>query len=172
MSKSGRPLLVVALFLGVVACLTARSNARPSKQQPTQAAGKGVVYVNKQYGFRFSLPNSWKGYSIIVGQWSGRRIDKQDESAPSETGSLISIRHPLWTEANPRQDIPIMVFSLAQWDLVEHDKLVVNPAPFGPNEIGRNSRYVFAIPPRYEYAFPTGWEEVAEILGHHPLRTY
>jgi hypothetical protein len=37
---------------------------------------------------------------------------------------LLSIRHPLWTKQNPRQDIPIMVFALAQWQLIEADEIL------------------------------------------------
>ena len=42
-------------------------------------------------------------------------------------------------------------------------------APINPSELGRNKRYVFALPPRYNFAFPTGYEEVEEILEGKPL---
>src|SRR5947209_7001483 len=32
---------------------------------------KSVFYVSTKYGFRFLLPDSWKGYSIIIGKWEG-----------------------------------------------------------------------------------------------------
>lgn len=39
----------------------------------------------------------------------------------------------------------------------------------GPSKLGSNSVYVFALPPRYNYAFQTGFEEVEEILKGNPL---
>ena len=86
-------------------------------------------------------------------------------------GPLISIRHPLWTEADPRQDIPIMIFTKAQWRLIEEGKLIVSAAPIRPSEPGRNIKYVFALPPRFNYAFIAGWQEVDDIIQRHPLRT-
>ena len=40
----------------------------------------------------------------------------------------------------------------------------------GPKELGRNSKYVFALPARYNFAFPTGFEEVEDILAGNPLQ--
>jgi hypothetical protein len=119
-----------------------------------------LIYVNKAYSFRFALPASWKGYSIVVKEWADGK------------GPLILIRHPLWTEANPRQDIPVMVITLSQWNLIQQGKLSVSAAPIGPDELGRNAKYVFALPPRYNFAYLTGYEEVAEILSHHPLTAF
>ena len=41
----------------------------------------------------------------------------------------------------------------------------------GPSELGRNNRYVFALPARYNYTFPPGYKEVEKILANHPLQT-
>ena len=30
-----------------------------------------ITYTNTQYGFSFSLPISWEGYSIIISEWEG-----------------------------------------------------------------------------------------------------
>ena len=89
---------------------------------------------------------------------------------PPVKGPLISIRHPLSTETDPRQDIPIMIFTKAQWHMVEDGKLIVSAAPIGPSELGRNLNYVFALPPRFNYALITGWQEIDEIIQRHPLR--
>jgi hypothetical protein len=35
--------------------------------------------------------------------------------------------------------------------------------------LGRNNRYVFALPARYNFAFPEGYEEVEKILESKPL---
>src|SRR5208337_216878 len=41
-----------------------------------QKSKKSIVYDNVRYGFKFYLPKSWKGYSIIVGQWEGGLIEE------------------------------------------------------------------------------------------------
>lgn len=130
---------------------------------------KSIVYVNKKYGFNFSLPNSWDKYSIVTDNWEGRSFDASQGDKVIETGPLISIRHPLWTKKNPRQDIPIMIFTFSQWSQIVHEELIVSAAPMIPSEICRNSKYVFALPPRYNYAFITGYEEVEDILNGNPI---
>ena len=126
-----------------------------------------VVYKNTQYGFNFTLPASWKGYTIVNDKWEGLALD--DSQKVAETGPKVSIRHPLWTTQNPRQDIPIMIFTLAQWESLQRDKFHIGAAPIGPSEIARNSKYVFALPARYNFAFPIGYEEVEKIMSGSPL---
>lgn len=58
-----------------------------------------------------------------------------------------------------------MIFKPQQWSEVQQEKLVVSAAPFPPSELGRNKRYVFALPPRWDYDFVDGWEEAQRILG-------
>lgn len=53
---------------------------------------------------------------------------------------------------------------------MQQEKFHLGAAPVGPGEIARNSGYVFALPARYNYAFPEGYEEVEEILQNKPLR--
>ena len=65
-----------------------------------------------------------------------------------------------------------MVFTLAQWRLIESEAMAVSAAPIGPTELGRNSKYVFALPARYNFAYLPGWEEVDEILQHDPLQAF
>ena len=130
-----------------------------------------TVFQNKQYGFSFQLPESWRGYTIISDQWEGFTIDSQ-EAEPAQTGALFSIRHPQWTFENPRQDIPIMVFAVSQWNALQRGEFSVGAAPIGPKELGRNSQYVLALPARYNFAFPNGYEEVEEILENNPLQTW
>ena len=149
--------MTTSLSLHLVAAQVQSSRSTAKKPATTRT----IAYTNKKYGFRFDLPESWKGYSIVMGTWGGAAALGPDSSKwPKEEGPEITIRHPLWTKANPRQDIPIMVLTHRQWALNERQELIVSAAPFGPGEIGRNSRYVFALPPRYDYAFPTGYEEV------------
>lgn len=128
-----------------------------------------ILYENKEYGFRFHLPKSWKGYKIIEDKWEGMPVGETDNNEPVESGPMISIRHPKWTKEEERQDIPIMIFTHEQWDALQKDEFHIGAAPINPSELGRNSRYVFALPARYNFAFPAGYEEVEEILQGKPL---
>jgi hypothetical protein len=135
------------------------------------ASSTATDYRNTEFGFDFSLPASWKGYSIVMDQWQGYASGEQGDVLV-EHGPLISIRHPLWTAANPRQDIPIMVFTLSQWDALEREEFHIGAAPIGPSELGRNTKYVFALPARYNFAYLSGWEEVQKILDGKPLHAF
>lgn len=139
---------------------------KPDELKKQDKNVQSIKYLNKQYGFSFNLPKSWNKYSIVTDKWEGRSLN---EGKVTETGPLLSIRHPLWTKKNPRQDIPLMVFTLSQWKLVENEKLAVSAAPIGPTEICRNSKYVFALPARYNFAFDTGYEEVEDIMKSNPI---
>jgi hypothetical protein len=185
LSNSGWIVILGFILLGVTDQSTpifAVSQARPSEpfgqaqpasgQQPISTpatqAGAVIEYRNKQYGFCFSLPQGWRGFSIKVDRWRGYSNGAQGD-AVIQQGPLISIRHPQWTQAHPRQDIPIMVFTLAQWASLQRDDFHVSAAPIGPSELGRNRKYVFALPPRFDWAYPTGYEEVEQILSTRPL---
>ncbi|MGB4657558.1 MAG: hypothetical protein WBI07_00075 [Mobilitalea sp.] len=123
-----------------------------------------IVYENEKYAFKFTMPDSWKDYTIVTEEWEGISLTDEKSQEITESGPIINIRHPLWTEEAPRQDIPIMIFTLAQWDLVEKEEIGLGAAPIGPSELGRNAEYVFALPARYNYAFITGFEEVDEMI--------
>lgn len=147
-----------------------QNNVSNEKPVVNNAAGP-IVYKNAQYGFSFSLPESWKGYKVITDKWEGLAIGGAQGEAVVESGPMISIRHPQWTAENPRQDIPIMVFTMSQWNSLLQNKFHIGAAPIGPSELGRNTEYVFALPARYNFAFPTGYEEVEAILQGKPLQT-
>jgi hypothetical protein len=138
-----------------------QAEQRPLAEPETPA----LEYKNTKYGFSFSLPASWRGYTILTDKWEGSDV----KNGIDEHGPMISIRHPGWTKENPRQDIPIMIFTLAQWDALDHGEFAASAAPVGPTELGRNRKYVFAIPARYNHAEAEGWEEVDGILSHGPL---
>lgn len=129
-----------------------------------------IEYKNTQYGFNFLLPATWKGYSAVIENWTSNPIDGQGNQAVE--GPKIIIRHPLWTIEKPRQDIPIMIFTPDQWSLIQQEKLSIGAAPIGPSELGHNTSYVFALPARYNYAFPVGFEEVEKILENKPLSAF
>jgi hypothetical protein len=65
-----------------------------------------------------------------------------------------------------------MIFTMAQWEALQSEKFHIGAAPMGPKELGRNSKYVFALPARYNYAFPEGFEEVDAILESGALKAY
>ena len=131
---------------------------------PYEAADP-ITYRNTEYGFTFTLPKSWQGYTTITDKWNGFT----DADSPV-SGPLLLIRHPDWTAEKPRQDIPIMIFTKELWDSLQEGKLRIGAAPIPPRELGRNSKYVFALPARYNYAFPAGYQEVEAILERAPLK--
>lgn len=166
----GLGVILIAISGFLIIKNPSRNNSVPSTSS-TQPTITSVEYQNSQYGFVFSLPVNWKDYSIIVDKWNGQILDAQDstETATTLEGPKILIRHPQWTTENPRQDIPIMIFTLSEWNLVQQEKLSVSAAPIGPSELGRNANYVFALPARYNFAFLPGYEEVETILQGNPL---
>lgn len=130
-----------------------------------------IEYKNTQYGFSFSLPLTWYGYTIVEDSWVGDVSDTKGDVVV-EKGPIILIRHPKWTSATPRQDIPIMIFIIEQWNELQQEKFHIGAAPIGPIELRRNSKYVFALPARYNFAFLPGFEEVEEILENNPLKAF
>lgn len=132
------------------------------------AETNAIVYNNDQYGFSFALPEGWAGYTIVAEEWEG--FDPEAPGAAAAQGPTIIIRHPQWKAEKPRQDIPILVFTHAQWEAMEEGKFHIGAAPIGPRELDRNGKYVFALPARYNFAFPEGYEEVEAILETNPLQ--
>ena len=184
--SSNRAVLSLSIFIVAIYPALQSQAAPPRQAQPQTSAQpanqsdpstprtkKSVVYCDKKYGLRFFLPKSWKGYSILREEWTGRPVTEETESeAPHpETGPEIIVRHPLWTDNDPRQDIPIMIFTHAQWRLVQNHELAVSAAPVPPCELSHNAQYVFALPPRYNFAFETGYEEVGKILARNSMRS-
>jgi hypothetical protein len=137
----------------------------------SDAEDGSITYSNSQYGFTFNLPEGWKNYWIVTEQWEGTALAAEQSGQVVETGPIIKIRHPQWSESEPRQDIPLMIFTTDQWEALQREEFSVGAAPTPPGELGRNANYVFALPARYNYAFPTGYEEVEQILEGQPLQT-
>jgi hypothetical protein len=83
----------------------------------------------------------------------------------------LLIRNPKWTEEKPYQDIPIMVFTPAEWQQVEAVTMSVSAAPIGPSELGHNSQYVFALPPRWiGFDDTLGQDEVSAWTSQNRLQ--
>jgi hypothetical protein len=148
-----------------------------SNTQPEEVGGvvvEGLQYKNNLYGFGIDLPETWRGYSVVEDQWEGYSLVVQSAEGQvvTEVGPMLFVRHPKWEEENPRQDIPVMIFTITQWNNLSADKFHIGAAPVGPTELGRNSRYVFALPARYNYSFLTGYEEVQDILDKKSFKTF
>ena len=156
--------VILVILVAVYIVLIKKPIQAPVQNIPTPTAitVETQQYVNTQYGFSISLPSTWKGYTVVAENWTGTMVD--NSKSPSIQGPKLLIRHPLWTLENPRQDIPIMVFSKDQWNLIVNEKLSVGAAPIGPSELGRNANYIFALPARYNFAYATGFEEVQQII--------
>ncbi len=133
------------------------------------ACPEGITYSNAQYGFAVSLPANWQGYTIVTGTLE---IRDMSTNAAAGTAPIVNIRHPRWTAQVPRQDIPINIYTLSQWDKIMNEEYSVGAAPILPGELARNSRYVFALAARYNYAFPEGFEEVEQILAGNPVTAF
>jgi hypothetical protein len=134
--------------------------------KPATGAAKTIKYINRKYGFTFSLPATWKGYSAVEDTWN---------SVVGETpkGPSITLKNPQSTTEKEYQDIYIMVFSHAQWDSVQRGEFSVSAASVGPAELGRNRKYVFAEPPRMiDSDNLLGWEEVVKIMHSNPLHAF
>lgn len=134
---------------------------------PVIAVKQGVVYHNTQFGFDFKLKDSWEGYQILSDVWEGTAVEGTHQGEIVETGVKIIIRHPGWSDKKPYQDIPIMVFTYDQWDKVQDEKISLGAAPIGPSWLGSNSKYVFALPARYNFGFALGTQQVDKMLNNN-----
>lgn len=131
-----------------------------------------TTYRNDKYGFKVKLPESWKGFKTVESQ--------KDIFGTNGEGVIghfpeIEIVHPLSTTQNPRQNIPIFIFTADQWKHVGNEKdgdWAVSAAPIPPSELGHNNKYVFALPARYNYAYLPGFEEVQQIIDGKSLTTF
>lgn len=135
-----------------------------------ETASDSFVYENSKYGFIVTLPSSWKACTVRTEEWQGYSLVEGQEGKITATGPQIFIRHPKWTKENPRQDIPILIFTLKQWDEIQQEQFHIGAAPINPGELDRNSQYVFALPARYNFACLTGSEEVDELIRNGAIK--
>lgn len=167
-----KKLLKGAVLLVALASLAGCATQSATDLQPTPTPSQSpssantITYNSSLYGFTFTLPLSWTGYTIVKTTWQGWSAAT---GKVVQTGPMLSIRHPLWTAAVKRQDIPILIYSLAQWNALAKEEFNMGAAPIPPSELGRNATFVFALPARYNYAFPAGYQEVDQILQGKPL---
>ncbi len=127
-----------------------------------------ITYKNDDYGFNFSLPSTWEGYSIVRGVWEENPI----LSSSTQKGPKLLVRNPKWTALAPYEDIPILVFTLSQWNAYLAENFSVSAAPIKASELGRNNVYVFALPPRWDFDYSLDFKEAHDIIIGNPLRTF
>ena len=148
------------------------SSASADSGSSSSAVMNALTYTNKEYGFTFALPQDFEGYTILNEEWEGTDIKNTASKARVFKGPQITIRDPRWTSQVPRQDIPIMILTVDQWNQLQNGEFSIGAAPVNPSELGQNSKYVFALPARYNYAFLEGYEEVQTILDGSPLAAF
>ena len=162
-------MVVSLMVLGIVGySLRDKNKVIAPVQEPT-ASSTAVVYSNTDFGFTFSLPQNWEGYSIVEKTWEGNPLTSTEST---QTGVTLLIRNPKWTAALPYEDIPVMVFTLAQWDSYIAEDFSVSAAPILASELGRNNLYVFALPPRWNFDYREGYEEAERIVQSNALKAF
>ena len=124
----------------------------PVVETPLVSTSTELIYKNYAYSFTMNLQKDWRLYTV--------------STATIPFGNSVTLRHPLWTKENPRMDIPVLVYTVEQWDKWVKTDFEGYPtaAPIGPTERGRNIRYVLATAPRYNFSFLSGFEGVEDIL--------
>ena len=151
------PLSAIVVLLAGCASMDVAS--RPS--------GLPVRYHSARYDLTFYLPASWRDYSVWVQQLDDERYSPaEDRQVIVGHTPMITLRHPQWQASAPYQDIPILVFTRAQWDALHHGKLWPSIFAGGVmDELWHSQRFVFAMSSRYNAADEVrDWKEVTEIV--------
>ena len=163
------PIVIVVLVIGLAGYLLITKNKEAAPVNEPTASSTSVVYSDSDFGFTFSLAESWKGYSIVKNTWEGNPLTA---TATKQTGTKLLIRNPKWTSVLPYQDIPVMVFTVAQWNSYMAGNYSVSAAPVAATELGRNNLFVFALPPRWNFDFSEGYMEAENIVKSNPLKAF
>jgi hypothetical protein len=149
----------IAIVIFVLAGCSVASGACQESQLPAQPLKTSLIYHNHKFGFCLALPSDWAGFKVLTAGWSG------NGNGEGESGPKLVIRNPRWTKKKPYQDIPILVFTPAQWRAIENGEFNVSAAPIGPSELGRDGKHVFALPPRFAgFDDAVGTDEVLQLL--------
>jgi len=127
-----------------------------------------LTYTNTDYGFTFTLPADWQGYTIVKSTWQGNPLS----GATAPSGPKLLIRNPHWTASAHYEDIPILVFTVSQWNSYLAENFSVSAAPVKASELARNNTYVFALPPRWDYDYSLGYKEADDIVTGSPLHAF
>ncbi len=128
-----------------------------------------ISYKNPEYGFNFKLPISWQGYSIVTSSWNGTPLTS---TTTVQSGPKLVIRNPKWTTSVPYEDLPILVFTISQWNAYMKESFTISAAPLQATELGRNNVYVFALPARWDFDYSLNFKEAEDIIASKPLSTF
>jgi hypothetical protein len=169
MNKKHIVIILFVLAVILIVCLgifwKSRHEPLPLVPTPTEQTDPVVtiptslLYTNDIYGFAVTLPITWKGYTVT------------ETTKDSQDGKYYEVHlvHPESTKENPRMDVPVLIVPIAIWNTwyppadpeSGHHPFA---APIPATERGRNTNYVFATAPRYNFSYLPGWEEVDEIV--------
>lgn len=161
---------------------SARQGEEIMQELRAKRANTFDIYVNNLFGFVIGLPESWKGYAVNhikedIYDVTGLPADAGNGQGKTtinngvvDSFQLVEIHHPLETAKNPREDMPVMVFTHEQWANIQKGEWSVGAAPIPPTILGQNSQWIMALPARYNYDFKPGWEEVDELV--HTLKAF
>lgn len=164
-----RPVLFILLVYAAMALVVAPAQDTNSQNAGTAPIPTPIVYRNKHYDFCFRLPADWKGYSVIEDEWSGWSAG---EGGKTFNLPELLIRHPSWTQNDPYQDIPIVIFTQAQWRDKEKYGLNMGATGVEPGPFGSNTKFVFEQLPRWVgYEQLRGMKEVQDLMATHPFQT-
>jgi hypothetical protein len=152
------PLSVIVALLAA-GCASLDVASRPS--------GLRLRYYDARSGLTFFLPTSWRNYSVSTQQMEDQGYSSsEDKDITVGYTPMITLRHPQWQASVPYQDIPILVFTRAQWDALHNGELW--PSLFAGGlmvELWHSERFVFAMSNRYNWADEMrGCKEVAKIV--------
>jgi len=140
------------------------ANQQKDNLQTNNTSASWKNYINNEYRFGITFPDSWKGYTVESSSWSGWKVDGSGKIG-DYSGVKLIFKNPQTTPQQSWQDIPIMIFTPDVWELVQEEKVGVSAAPIPPAEVGRNAKYVFATPPRwYGFTDDIGFQEAVEIV--------
>jgi hypothetical protein len=143
-------------------------NSPPMIDNPANSLVSSIVYKTTDYGFYFSLPANWQGYSIIKDTWEGIMLT----NTPVQSGPKLLIRNPKWTAALPYEDLPILIFTIPQWNAYIAESFSISAAPINASELSRNNTYVFALPPRWDFDYSLDFKEAQDIIAGNPLKAF
>jgi hypothetical protein len=164
---------VIAVCVGLISIIYYNRDNPPVVETPAAddtsvPENTSITYKNAQYGFTFSLPSKWQGYYIVETTWQGAALT----NGFATSGPKILIRNPKWTAAAPYEDLPVMIFTISQWKAYLAEDFSVSAAPIKASELARNSEYVFALPPRWDFDYSLEYKEAQDIIAEKPLKTF
>lgn len=158
-------LIIIALSAALLLFFSSRNDNVVINNPSTPSS---ITYKNTDYGFDFSLPSTWQGYSVIKDTWTGTVLT----NTTAQSGPKLIMRNPKWTASAPYEDIPVLVFTLSQWNTYLAEKFSISAAPIQARELGRNNVYVFALPPRWDFDYSLGYKEAQDIILGKPLSPF